>query len=260
MIWVSYTQLKLFEQCPKAYKYRYVEKLPSKVKPVLLMANSVHAALKDFFLIADTEQRTKPVLEDLLRKAWRSSSDRKKAFKTTLEEKTYGEKAIAMLGSFFDKHDIKAKPAALEEFYKVPYDANITLCGKVDRIDTSADGSLIIIDYKTGKPPADKDEFLNTDYQLGMYGILVRKKMLTKIEKIMYIYLENYQELSLSPTVEYLENVYDKVINAAKVILAEKEFLPKPGSFCRICDFTDQCDCAKTAPVKQVPEPEEVPF
>src|SRR3989339_109283 len=111
-MWVSYSQLKLFEQCPKAYKFRYIEKAPPKIKPVLVMANSVHAALKDFFLIPDVSARTKPALESLLRKAWGSNPDRKKAFATVQEEKEWGMKALAMLANFYQKQDIKAKPLA----------------------------------------------------------------------------------------------------------------------------------------------------
>lgn len=32
--------------------------------------------------------------------------------------------------------------------------AGVTLTGRFDRIDKAADGSLVVIDYKTGKPPS----------------------------------------------------------------------------------------------------------
>ena len=259
-MWISYSQLKLFEQCPKAYKYRYIEKAPPKIKPILIMANSVHAALKDFFLIPDINQRTKQVLEDLLRKAWRINPDRKKAFTAMQEEKTWGEKALSMLGNFYNKQDIKANPLAVEELYKAQFDSGIILCGKVDRIDTDQDGSLKIIDYKTGKSPKDGDKFLTSDYQLGMYGILVRKKMFAKIEKIMYIFLEDNTELSVTPTVEYLDGILEKILEMAKIVTREKVYPPNPGSFCRICDYFEQCDSALKAVIPVIVGQEEVPF
>jgi len=259
-VWISYSQLKLFEQCPRSYKFRYIEKSPPKVKPILIMANSVHAALKDFFLISDATLRTKEALEGLLRKAWRINPDRKKAFANTQEEKTWGEKALAMLGNFYEKQDIKANPLAVEELYKAQFDSGIVLCGKVDRIDTDQDGSLRIIDYKTGKAPKDGDKFLTGDYQLGMYGILVRKKMFAKIEKIMYIFLEDNTVISVKPTVEYLDNILEKILGMAKTVTQEKVYPPNPGSFCRICDYFELCDSALKTVSPEAVEQEAVPF
>ncbi|MGB5093269.1 MAG: double-strand break repair protein AddB [Parvibaculum sp.] len=44
----------------------------------------------------------------------------------------------------------------------------VTLCGKADRIDEANDGSLIIIDYKTGQAPSDKQVKLGLAPQLPL--------------------------------------------------------------------------------------------
>jgi ATP-dependent helicase/nuclease subunit B len=48
----------------------------------------------------------------------------------------------------------------------------ITLHGKVDRIDRLADGTLAIIDYKTGEPPAPKQVMAGFAMQLGLLGLI----------------------------------------------------------------------------------------
>lgn len=50
--------------------------------------------------------------------------------------------------------------------------AGVRLKGKADRIDKLADGSLAIIDYKTGKPPSDKQVKNGYALQLGLLGFL----------------------------------------------------------------------------------------
>jgi ATP-dependent helicase/nuclease subunit B len=46
--------------------------------------------------------------------------------------------------------------------------------GRVDRIDRLADGSLAIIDYKTGQPPSQKTVDAGFALQLGLLGLIGR--------------------------------------------------------------------------------------
>jgi ATP-dependent helicase/nuclease subunit B len=50
--------------------------------------------------------------------------------------------------------------------------AGVTLMGKADRIDRLADGSIGIIDYKTGKPPSARQVKAGFSLQLGLLGII----------------------------------------------------------------------------------------
>ncbi|HEX6218898.1 MAG TPA: PD-(D/E)XK nuclease family protein, partial [Sphingomicrobium sp.] len=50
----------------------------------------------------------------------------------------------------------------------------ISLDGRADRIDRLADGRLAIIDYKTGKAPAQKAVDAGFALQLGLLGLIVR--------------------------------------------------------------------------------------
>jgi len=48
----------------------------------------------------------------------------------------------------------------------------VVLYGKADRIDRLADGGLAIVDYKTGKPPAQKAVDAGFALQLGLLGLI----------------------------------------------------------------------------------------
>lgn len=52
--------------------------------------------------------------------------------------------------------------------------AGIVLRGKADRIDRVADGSLVIVDYKTGKPPSPRQVASGFALQLGLLGLIAR--------------------------------------------------------------------------------------
>jgi ATP-dependent helicase/nuclease subunit B len=52
--------------------------------------------------------------------------------------------------------------------------AGVTLKGRADRIDVLADGSLAIVDYKTGKPPSKTAVAEGFALQLGLLGLIAR--------------------------------------------------------------------------------------
>ena len=53
--------------------------------------------------------------------------------------------------------------------------AGVTLTGKADRIDRMPDGSLAIVDYKTGKPPSAKQVKAGYSLQLGLLGLIAEQ-------------------------------------------------------------------------------------
>jgi ATP-dependent helicase/nuclease subunit B len=65
------------------------------------------------------------------------------------------------------------KPVAAEAWGEAEI-AGVTLYGKADRIDRLNDGGLAIVDYKTGKPPAQKAVEAGFALQLGLLGLIAR--------------------------------------------------------------------------------------
>jgi ATP-dependent helicase/nuclease subunit B len=54
--------------------------------------------------------------------------------------------------------------------------AGVIVEGRVDRIDRLADGTLAIIDYKTGQPPSQKSVAEGFSLQLGLLGLIGRAR------------------------------------------------------------------------------------
>jgi ATP-dependent helicase/nuclease subunit B len=52
--------------------------------------------------------------------------------------------------------------------------AGVTVFGRADRIDRLADGSLAIVDYKTGAPPTRKADEAGFALQLGLLALIAR--------------------------------------------------------------------------------------
>ena len=65
------------------------------------------------------------------------------------------------------------RPLSAEVTGEAPI-AGVTVHGRADRIDKLADGSLAIIDYKTGQPPSQKAVTEGFALQLGLLGLIGR--------------------------------------------------------------------------------------
>lgn len=69
--------------------------------------------------------------------------------------------------------DPDRKPALIEEWGRMEV-RGVTIRGKADRIDRLADGTLAIVDYKTGDPPKPKQVEHGYALQLGTLGLMAR--------------------------------------------------------------------------------------
>ncbi len=61
---------------------------------------------------------------------------------------------------------------ASESAHEAPLTGGVTLRGKLDRVERAADGTLAILDYKTGKPPKDIQLASGEFVQLPSYALL----------------------------------------------------------------------------------------
>jgi ATP-dependent helicase/nuclease subunit B len=72
------------------------------------------------------------------------------------------------------------RPLAVEARGELTADG-ITLHGKADRIDRNEDGSLAIVDYKSGGAPSAKAAHDRLDNQLGLLGLIARAGAMERI-------------------------------------------------------------------------------
>ena len=110
--------------------------------------------------------------------------------------------------------------------------------GRIDRMDRLADGSVRVIDYKTGKPKSQKDA--DESLQLSIYALAASQKWGYNASTLA---LQNLADGSLSVTHRngaQLAKASDKVTAAAEDIAAGK-FEPKRGFHCSWCGFRSLC-------------------
>lgn len=232
----------MFQQCPRQYKFQYTDHLGEiyrKARPYFTMGDHVHATLKDFLSVVPVSERNPLKLENLLREKWHRN---RKGFSDKDDEKRWGEKALTQLRWFAQNQDISVTPFMIENNHRVELTSDILLKGRIDRVDREPDGGLHIIDYKTGKIPAEINQL-----QLHIYALILSKKQQDPLKKASYLYLEAGKWQTIELTAQDLEQAASYVINMVDRIRQEKEYPATPNIYCFNCDFLEICPSKEEA-------------
>lgn len=238
-----YTHIESFRRCPLQYKYRYVIKIPVPTSAVLGFGDIVHKTMQEFYqLVMKGEHPTKKTLMTIYEEKWKSNGFMSKAYENDM--KAHG---IELLEEYFDKgYDPKTKTIAVEQGFKIKITKDITLGGRIDRVDRKPDGTLEIIDYKTGAAPKKRD--VSEDFQLSLYALAATDKGVfgEKPENLIvsFYFFEGQERMTGTRSKEQLERVKEEIVTTAKDI-GTSDFKPTPGMYCAFCEFRLLCEAWK---------------
>ncbi len=227
----SFSQIRAFQMCPYQYKISYILKIPMKGSHYFSFGNTIHLTLQRFYeKVKELNSVTQgslfdlavpektdgtvqaPTLEALLEMyegAWIADW-----YQDEKQRKGYHEKGKNLLRTFYKKNEgAWTIPVALEGGFKIKV-GEYVISGKIDRVDQLPDGSLAIIDYKTGAP---KEKFSSDDkQQLLLYQnaatALPRYSNIGPVSELTYYYVADDIETSFLGAEKDLEKFEEKVI------------------------------------------------
>ena len=153
------------------------------------------------------------------------------------------EQGVADLTRYFQEYQKHlGKPLMLEQSFKLNL-GGVQLVGKIDRIEQSPDGSLAIIDYKSGTPKGQKD--VDRNEQLTLYALAAAQSLNLKPQKLGLYFLEPPSGLvATTRTDTQMEAAKVKIIEQIAELKASS-FPPKPSDFaCKSCPFNRLCPFA----------------
>ncbi len=257
----SFTQLKAFETCPLQYKFAHILKIPVKGRATFSFGKTIHATLQKFCeRIRELQSTEQPALfvEAQPRGATSGGATSRCGDQVSLEElfalydaswiddwflddiqkKEYYEKGKTLLRQFWQSAvDNPPHPRYIEQAFHLKIDG-YTVKGMIDRVDTRPDGTLEIIDYKTGASKelakVDKDQLYI--YQCAMAEVFAEKPGL-----LTYYYVEDGKQVSFLGTSEDLTKMKNRV-RAQIEEMKTSSFPATPSKqICHSCDFKDIC-------------------
>lgn len=172
---LSATRLKSLLSCKRHYYYRYIQKiqtptLPSDTLLPLEVGQALHRCLEKAAMCEGFGEDAKKTLE-IVRGQLEEHFGKSAAWE--LEKEVWKERLRTFCDHEAQRHGQGWRPWKLEANLSAVF-GDVRLEGKIDRIDKHHEGTLEVLDYKTGKTlksgPLSLENMV--DFQLQFYGVL----------------------------------------------------------------------------------------
>ncbi len=242
----SYSQLSTFKICPRQYQYSYIYKIPQPPSGALSFGITLHNTLLAFYrLVTQTKQASLFTefeedlsLERLITiygEKWINQGYESKAHMESSKQR--GEEILELFYTHFKERIPQIE--FLEKGFKLKV-GDYTLSGRIDRADLLEDGSLEIIDYKTGRSKSQAQ--VDKDLQLQIYAMATKECLNKPSSKMTLYFLDDDLKVSTEPDEKQIEKVKQDIIEVADQI-NQRDFTPAPSKFgCKFCSYRGICD------------------
>jgi DNA helicase-2/ATP-dependent DNA helicase PcrA len=241
--YLSYSQIETFQTCPMHYKLRYIYKVPTPPSASQSFGISMHATLKNFYEeMLNGKKANDKLLYELLEKNWI-----KDGYKDKRHERDFFEKGKLYLAGFLKQgFSPKVLPLVLEQPFTIPLGNNLKIGGRLDRVDQLSDGTIEIIDYKTGATVPTQKE-VDKNLQLSFYALAATKipiapfgKTPDKVKLSLY-YLDSQEKISTTRSLKDLEKATAEIFKVRDEI-EKSDFKCSGHMFCQTgCEFSLFC-------------------
>lgn len=237
-----------FLTCPLLYRFRAIDNLPEQSSPAALRGTLVHRVLEDLFGMQASE-RTVDQARTLLTAAFAelqatSPDDAHTLIADAGSIDMVLEPAIPLLDTYFTLEDPRRlEPHSREFAVEAAVSENFTIRGFVDRVDIAPDGSVRIVDYKTGKAPSPAYES-KAMFQMRFYA-LAWSRMTNQLPAMLQLmYLGSGHVLRYQPDEADLQATERKILAIRDAIGQARirgDFQPTPSRLCSWCSFQEYC-------------------
>jgi putative RecB family exonuclease len=243
---LSPSRLSDFQTCPRRYQYTSIERLPQPASYATAKGRFAHFVFEQLFNLLPNErtiERAREFVPAAVEAVLTEDVRRDIALDDAMMSRLLRE-TEAIITTYFSMEDPTTVTSEGVELRLGATVDGAPLFGILDRLDRDADGSLTIVDYKTGGLPNrnfDSQTFANAE----LYAALCEAELGEKPAKIRLMYVAQGQSIE--------RNVSEVVIKARSHSAAsawekinrfyvDGEFPATPSvRACRFCSFKDLC-------------------
>ncbi|WP_345523373.1 PD-(D/E)XK nuclease family protein [Nocardioides conyzicola] len=238
-----------FMSCPLLYRFRTIDRLPEPPSPDAVRGTVIHKVLEDLFDLPAAE-RTPETADRMLVPAWEALVEQDPTLVEMLGA-TGGPETAAwlahcreVLARYFSLEDPRRlEPAERELYVEALLDSRLLLRGFVDRIDVAPDGSIRVVDYKSGNAPSEIFE-AKALFQMKFYALVIWRTRGVVPAMLQLVYLGDAQILRYVPDEADLlatQRKVEAVWEAIRLVAESGDWRPNRSRLCDWCAHRAIC-------------------
>ena len=245
----SPSKLSVYQNCPRRYQYRYVDKISRRRKtPETVVGVAVHSAFEELYALV-SGGRT-PALAEVLETyergfaaEWDDSVVEKDARFSADDWRKVGRDCVQL---YYEGHHpfSQDRTVAVEKRVGFPIEVDgheYRIEGFVDRLALAPDGAFEIVDYKTAKSLPNQ-EHADSDWQLALYELAVRREWPdTKEVRLKWHYVRHGKTLVSVRDEAARARLLSDAAALISRIKHDHEFKTNRGTLCDWCEYRDLC-------------------
>jgi DNA helicase II / ATP-dependent DNA helicase PcrA len=232
---LSATAVEIYETCPLQFKFEREWKLSRQVHAAVQYGAAMHRVLRTYY---DSARLGRTKSDEELLQLFRDDLA-STGIQDKYQQELYLKQGLEQLRDFLAGTRSAPTPEVLhtEEWFDVQI-AGTKVAGRIDRMDRTIDGSVKIVDYKTGKARSQEDA--DESLQLSIYAMAAREKWGYRVGELVFHNLEGNVPVFSKRTEFQLAEARDRVLAVASGIAAGN-FEPKVDFHCNFCAFRGLC-------------------
>jgi len=245
---LSPSKLSTFANCGLHYKFQYVDKIPEPPTKDTVLGNILHRALELLYQQPQWDRSPARLGDYCVQAAVEHYEELCQVGLWITEAEELVATAFMFAQRIFSIEDPSIIECDTEGSLIVEND-NWLLRGRYDRVDYNADGTVTIIDYKSGKPPKkanERDKLRALMLYAGMFEILNPD---LKVRDVKLVFLRSTPKGKIPVVVSApvdsheIDGGFMRVEAMAEAIQRglDTGFKPKPGVLCGWCPYRDRC-------------------
>ncbi len=243
---LSYSRISTYNECPKKFELKYIQKLETPPHWYFSYGKSIHAVLerllschidKDGQLYSNEMALFPTSLSQLLDEVWLTDG-----YADQMDQEKRRREALRVLTAFFPVFQSTwSQMLYAEHPINIELDG-IPFTGIVDRIDRVDDGLLRVIDYKSSKP-REASTLTSHRFQVALYAAALSEQ--DEFRKQRFIlqtyYLRENLKAEMNNGSEVCIFKARQVLTKAASRILSGDFHAKKSRKCFACDFRDVC-------------------
>jgi DNA helicase-2/ATP-dependent DNA helicase PcrA len=232
---LSASAVDTYERCGLQFKLDRDWRLSAKPAAAMQYGAAIHRILKTYF---DSVNLGRTKADDELIDLFRLDLAEAK-IREAYQHELYEKQGVAQLREFLAA--TRTLPSAQVLHTEQSFEIRVgptSVVGRVDRIDRRPDGSVAIVDYKTGK--ARDQENADESLQLSLYAIAAKQKWGYTVGALIFYNLEENVAVTTTRNEAQLLGARSRVEAAAQGI-ADGRFVARTGMHCNFCAYRSLC-------------------